>query len=70
MLVRDATARADGGAGEIELDFSGVRRVGVGAVTALAELGAKGLRVVVRGAGVEVYKALKVAGVRGLEFGG
>jgi anti-anti-sigma regulatory factor len=62
----------DGADVEAVLDFSAVRRVDPGALAELESLAARardaGVRVVVRGARVEVYKVLKLAGV-GKSFG-
>lgn len=63
--LQEAGAKLDSADGEVVLDFSGVRRVDPAALKALEELAgsadAKGLKVVLRGANVDIYKVLKLA---------
>jgi len=63
--LQEAGATLDSANGELVLDFASVRRVDPGALKALQELAAcaddKGVRVILRGVKVDVYKVLKLA---------
>jgi anti-anti-sigma regulatory factor len=60
--IEAAIQKLDTAGGELFLDFSSVRRVDAGALRAMEKLagaaGEKGVKVVLRGVSVEVYKAL------------
>lgn len=62
--LRQACERLDSADGEVVIDCSSVRRVGPGALDALAQLAEYadelGVRVVLRGVNVEIYKVLKL----------
>ena len=62
QAVQEAGEKLNGTEGEVMLDFSSVRRIDTGAVRALEELAgvaaSKGVKVVLRGVNVEVYKVL------------
>lgn len=62
--LREAAEKLDGASGEAVVDFSAVRRIDAAALKALEELAraadAKGLKVVLRGVNIDVYKALKL----------
>jgi len=62
--LHEALDKLDGATGEAVFDFSAVRRIDPPALKALEELArgadAKGLKVVLRGVNVDVYKALKL----------
>lgn len=60
----EARGKLDGADGEVILDFSSVRRIDAKALRAMEELAAsaedKGVRLVLRGASVDVYRVLKL----------
>ena len=62
--LRDAAAKLGKAEGETVLDFSSVRRIDPSALRALEEFARaadeKTIKVVIRGANVEVYKVLKL----------
>ena len=59
-----ACERLDSADGEVVVDLSAVRRIDAGAIDAMDELAAMaeehGVRIVLRGVNVEVYKVLKL----------
>ena len=64
LTLREAGAKLDGADGEAILDFSSVRRVDSNALRELEEFartaGAKGIKVVLRGVNIDVYKVFKL----------
>jgi len=64
LTLREAGAKLDGADGEAILDFSSVSRVDSNALRALEEFaqiaGEKGVKVVLRGVNVDVYKVFKL----------
>ena len=62
--LQEVTKKLDSAAGEAVLDFSAVRRIDPGVLRALEELAdmadEKSVKVVLRGANVDVYKVLKL----------
>lgn len=64
LTLREAGAKLDGADGAAILDFSSVRRVDSNALRALEEFaqiaGDKGVKVVLRGVNIDVYKVLKL----------
>jgi anti-anti-sigma regulatory factor len=62
--LQDAREMLDSANGELVLNFSSVRRIDAGAVTALQTLAAtadeKTVKVVLRGVNIEMYKVLKL----------
>ena len=65
--LQDAAGRLDGAPGEAVLDFSAVRRIDSPGLRALEDLARvaedKGVKVVLRGVNVDVYKVLKLVKV-------
>jgi len=63
--LEEAIERLDGADGELVLDFSSVRRIEPGTLRGMEELASKaqekGIRVVLAGMSVDVYKVLKLA---------
>lgn len=63
--LQEAVAKLDATQGEAVLDFSSVRRIDSGALRAMEEFigvaDEKGVKVVLSGVGVGVYKVLKLA---------
>ncbi len=63
--LQEAVAKLDATQGEVVLDFSSVRRIDAGALRAMEEFigvaDEKGVKVVLSGVGVGVYKVLKLA---------
>jgi len=63
--LQEALERLDSADGEVVLDFSSVRRIGPDALKGMEELASKaeekGIRVVLAGMSVDVYKVLKLA---------
>jgi len=64
FTLQEAADRLDGAQNEAVLDFSSVRRIDSGAVRALKDFARvadeKRVKVVLRGANVDVYKVLKL----------
>lgn len=64
LALHEAGAKLDGADGEAVLDFSSVSRVDSNALCALEEFariaGEKGVKVVLRGVNIDVYKVLKL----------
>jgi len=64
VALREAREKLDVAEGEVVLDFSSVRRLDASALRALEELAQiaqeKGVKVVLRGVNVDVYKVLKL----------
>jgi anti-anti-sigma regulatory factor len=64
LTLREAGAKLDGADGEAILDFSSVRRIDSDALRALEEFARiadeKGIKVVLRGVNVDVYKVFKL----------
>ena len=62
--LQEAGEKLDSVEGEVALDFSSVRRIDASGLRAMEELAgradAKGVKVVLRGVDVAVYKALKL----------
>lgn len=62
--LEEARKKVDGAEGEMILDFSSVSRVDATALRAIEQLAAgaedKGVKLVLRGASVEVYRVLKL----------
>jgi anti-anti-sigma regulatory factor len=62
--VQGACEKVDGAEGEVVLDFSSVRRIDSRALTAMEKLAAaaegKGVKVLLRGVNVDIYKVLKL----------
>jgi anti-anti-sigma regulatory factor len=62
--LREAGEKLDGTEGEVLLDFAAVRRIGSREVSAIDEFAhvadEKGVRVLLRGVTVDVYKVLKL----------
>ena len=62
--LQEALAKLDDAGGEMNLDFSSVRRIDAGALGALEKLAgaadAKAVKIVLGGVNVEVYKVLKL----------
>ncbi len=62
--LQDTGERLDGVDGEVTLDFSAVRRIdasALGVIVALASVADdKGIKVVLRGVNVEIYRVLKL----------
>jgi anti-anti-sigma regulatory factor len=60
----EARGKLDGTAGEMVLDFSSVCRIDARALRAMEELAAaaesKGIKLVLRGASIDVYRVLKL----------
>jgi anti-anti-sigma regulatory factor len=65
VALQESCAGLDGSVGEVTLDFSSVLRIdpsGLKAIEALAAVAAdKGVKVVLRGVNVDIYKVLKLA---------
>ncbi|MBZ5600067.1 MAG: STAS domain-containing protein [Acidobacteriia bacterium] len=65
--LQEACEKLDSADGEVVLDFSSVRRIDPGALTAMEKLATaaadKDVKVVLRGVNVEVYKVLKLVKV-------
>ena len=64
QALQEAGTKLDGVEGEVALDFSSVRRIDPSSIRALEEFAGladdKGVKVVLRGVNVGVYKALKL----------
>jgi anti-anti-sigma regulatory factor len=64
QALREAGEKLDSVEGEVALDFSSVRRIDPSALRAMAEFACmaddKGVKVVLRGVNVDVYKVLKL----------
>jgi len=64
QALQEAEEKLDSVEGEVALDFSSVRRIDAGAVRALEEFAGladdQGVKVVLRGVNVGVYKVLKL----------
>ena len=64
LSLHAATDKLDG-AGDLVLDFSSVRRIDSRALEALEKLagvaGGKGVKLMLRGVNIDIYKALKLA---------
>ncbi len=64
LSLREAVEKLDGGTGEVVVDLSDLRRIDTPGLKSLDELAraaeAKVIKVVLRGANVDVYKALKL----------
>ena len=64
QALQEAGDRLDSVEGEVALDFSSVRRIDPSAIGAMEELAGaadkKGVKVVLRGVNVDVYKVLKL----------
>ncbi len=62
--LQEAAGRLDGTEGEVVLDFASVRRIGPSALRAMEEFAntaeKSGVRVLLRGVNVDVYKVLKL----------
>jgi len=62
--LQDTAQRLDGVDGEVTLDFSAVHRIDASALGAMGELASiaddKGIKVVLRGVNVEIYRVLKL----------
>ena len=62
--LRDTGQRLGGVDGEVTLDLSAVNRIDASALSAMAELASiaddKGIKVVLRGVNVEIYRVLKL----------
>jgi anti-anti-sigma regulatory factor len=62
--LQEAREKLDSTEGDLCLDFSSVRRIDTAALTALEELAGiadqKGVKVVLRGVNVDIYKVLKL----------
>ena len=62
--LEEAAEKLDSVEGEVALDFSSVRRINPSALGAMAEFAGaasdKGIKVVLRGVNVEIYKVLKL----------
>lgn len=65
QTLQEVAEKLDGANGEVILDFASVRRVDPGELKAMDKLVSvaeeKGVRVVLRGTNVDVYKVLKLA---------
>jgi len=63
-VLQEAAGNLDGAQGEVVLDFSAVRRIDSPGLRALEDLARaaedKGVKVVLRGVNVDVYKVLKL----------
>lgn len=62
LALEQAGKQIDGGANEITVDFSSVRRIDTSHVRRMVELAhrEKGAKIVLRGVNVDVYKTLKL----------
>jgi len=64
LALKEAGEKLDSAEGEAILDFSSVRRIDSGALRAMEEFARivdeKGVKVVLRGVNVDVYKVLKL----------
>jgi len=64
QALHEAEEKLDNVEGEVALDFSSVRRIDPGALRAIEEFADiaddKGVKVVLRGVNVDVYKVLKL----------